>query len=349
MVNRRRSPERPRPATINDVAVRAGVSVATVSRALRGFENVSEATRTRVERAASDLEYHIDRRASRLATGRHETVGIVVPRIDTWYFAGVLSGFESILGRHDDLLLVCVDDVEARVQLVAGSAPLRKRVDGLVFIDVLLEPAEVDELARSELRVVTVGQRTERYSSVTVDNRSAAAGITEHLLGLGHERIALITGGVGADLPYIVPTDRRDGFRDAMEDAACPVVPELVVDAAVGVTEGAEALGRLLAAGPSPTAVFAAADELAFGVIAEARRRGIEVPGGLSVVGFDDHPAAAALGLTTVHQDPYALGQAAASAFLDAARAAAPAPQHVVHDTSMVLRSSTAPPVRPST
>ncbi len=343
MVKRRRPTSGPRAPTINDVAVRAGVSVATVSRALRGFENVSESTSAKVRRAADDLAYHIDRRASRLATGRHETVGLVVPRIDTWYFSTVLAGVESVLGPIDDLLLVCVDDVETRTQLIAGSAPLSKRVDGLVFVDILLDADEVDELDRSGLHVVTIGQRTSEFSSVTIDNRGAARAITEHLIGLGHRDMAQISGALTDGLPYSVPVERRDGFVEAQRAAGNAITPGLLVDADVTIESGARAMAQLLDGGESFTALVAGADEIACGAVAEARRRGIDVPGALSVVGFDDHPMASVTGLTTARQDPHAQGSAGAALFLALVADSGAGSQHVVEATSLVIRDSSGP------
>lgn len=325
--------------TINDVAVQAGVSVATVSRALRGLDNVTEQTRNRVEQAARDLEYHIDRRASRLATGRHETVGLVVPRIDTWYFSTVLAGIESVLGHDDDLLLVCVDDAAARTQLVAGSAPLGKRVDGLIFVDVLLAPDEAASLQRAGLRVATIGQQVEGFPSVTIDNFGAARLATEHLSGLGHEHIALISGVVDTSLPYSVPTDRRRGYLATMAEQGHQADECSIVDTAIGIEEGARAMAQLLDTDIPPTAVFAVADELAFGAIAELRRRGIDVPGDVSVVGFDDHPLAAAMDLTTITQDPYHQGLVGAELFESPVGDGLPATQ-LEAPTALVIRGS---------
>lgn len=328
-----------RPPNINDVAEHAGVSVATVSRALRGLDNVTPGTRARVEAAARELEYHIDRRASRLATGRHETVGIVVPRIDTWYFSTVLAGIESVLGHDDDLLLVCVDDVAARSQLVAGSAPLRKRVDGLIFVDVLLEPDEADALDRAGLRVATIGQRIEGFSSVTIDNRGAARVATEHLLA-DHRNVALVSGAVNTSLPYSVPGDRRAGFVDAIDAAGLTMRDEWMVMADIGVDEGWRAMEWLLDAPAPPDAVFVAADELAFGALGCLRQRGVDVPATLAVVGFDDQPVAAALDLSTIRQDPYLQGMTCAHLFVSTADESDSGPQHVESPTDLVVRAT---------
>lgn len=341
VVKRRRAGDRR--VNINDVANHAGVSVATVSRALRGLENVSADTRQRVEQAAADLEYHIDRRASRLATGRHESVALVVPRIDTWYFSSVLAGIESVLGQLDDLLLVCVDDIGARAQLVAGSAPLRKRVDGLIFIDVVLEPDEADELDRVGLRVVTVGQRIRGFSSVTIDNRGAARTVTDHLFDAGHRRIGLICTS-GSGLAHTVPVERRNGFQDSCVAHDAAPRPEHVVDTDVDVAAGAGAMSRLLDGPQPPTAVFAMTDELAVGALGEARRRGLRVPEDMAIAGFDDHPVAGAVDLTTIRQEPHAQGAAAAELFVGLGGGnGGPGPSHHVADTELIVRGSSCP------
>ena len=341
-MKRRRSSSDRRP-NINDVAEHAGVSVATVSRALRGFDNVSEQTRLRVEAAARELEYHINRGASRLATGRHESVALVVPRIDTWYFSTVLAGIESVLGQADDLLLWCVDDVATRAQLVAGSAPLRKRVDGLVFVDVLLEDDEAMELDRAGLRVVTIGQRLDRFASVTIDNRGSAREVALHLAAAGHRTVGIVCGANATKLPYTVPIERRTGFVEGWVEAGGSEADIRVVDAEGDLEAGSEAMARLFEFGDSPSAVFAVSDELAFGVLAETRRRGLAVAGDVAVVGFDDHPVASVLELTTVRQDPYEQGRVAAELFVamsDPSKEQG-SPDHRVEATELVIRRST--------
>jgi DNA-binding LacI/PurR family transcriptional regulator len=333
-----------RPATIEDVARRAGVSGATVSRALRSLPNVSDETRLRVEAAAAELDYHIDRTASRLATGRTETVGVVLPSIAPWYFSGVLHGIESVLGdRGFDLLVTSVHDSAARHRLASSSAPLRKRVDGLIFVDVLLTPDEVHGLSTSSMRVVTVGQATGVFDSVTIENREAVRNATRHLRNLGHRRIAFVAGEAPSGLPFSVPTERHDGYVEALVEAGLEPCPELVMATGIEIASGADAAAQLMAIADPPTAIVAASDDLAYGILHTLRNLGYSVPHDVSVVGFDDRDLSAAVDLTTVWHDPAEQGRLAADLFLEASDG----PEERTHrdvlaGTRLVVRGTTA-------
>jgi LacI family transcriptional regulator, repressor for deo operon, udp, cdd, tsx, nupC, and nupG len=332
--------------TIGDVAREAGVSVATVSRALRALPNVSSETRRRVEQAAHDLDYHIDRTASRLATGRTETVGVVVPALDAWYFSRVLAGVEATLSDAGyDLLVTSVSDVASRHRLASGNAPLRKRVDGLIFVDELLTPDEIEALRQTGLQVVTVGQRTGCFPAVTVNHRDAARSATEHLVGLGHRRIACVSGFLESDLTFSVPDERQAGHHDALRQVGVEPPAELDVRTGPGLEHGAEAARRLMAIDEPPTAFLASSDELAGGVLIALRSLGVPVPRSVSVVGFDDREVSEAIGLTTVWQDPCAQGRAAAELLVESATMAdgEAEPREVVVDTRLVVRDTTGP------
>jgi LacI family transcriptional regulator, repressor for deo operon, udp, cdd, tsx, nupC, and nupG len=329
-------------ATIGDVARAAGVSVATVSRALRALPNVSPTTRASVEEAAAELDYHIDRTASRLATGRTETVGVVVPMFDTWYFGRVLAGVEATLRTGGyDLLVTSVTDTASRHRLASGNAPLHKRVDGIIFVDVLLSEDEIEALERSSLHVVTIGQRTGTFPSVTVDNRAAARGAVRHLVDLGHRRIGCVSGSPATDLEFTVPADRRAGYVDALDAAGLDHEPALEIVTGVSTKDGERAAARLLDVDPAPTAVFAASDDLAYGVLQHARQAEQE----LSVVGFDDRDLSASMGLSTVRQDPVEHGRLGAELLIDAShRTGSDAPaREVVAGTRLVVRASSVP------
>lgn len=343
---RSRAEDRAPGATIEEVARLAGVSRATVSRALRRLPNVAAETRQRVEAAADELDYHIDRTASRLATGRTETVAVVVPTLSTWYFGQVLGGIEATLAdRGLDVLVTSVHAPAARHRLASSAAPLHKRVDGLIFVDVLLTPDEVAALEQSTLHVVTVGQRTGRFPSVTLENRLASRSATQHLLNLGHRDIAFVAGDLSSGLHFAVPGDRRDGYADALAGAGIERRPELELETGSTVEHGAQAAARLLSTARPPTAVVAASDDLAFGALRTLRDLGYAVPGDVSIVGFDDRELSAAVGLTTVRHDPTEQGHLAAGLLADAATGAiGPGPHDVVAETRLVVRSTTSRP-----
>ncbi|MCO8128926.1 LacI family transcriptional regulator [Acidimicrobiia bacterium EGI L10123] len=331
--------------TIEEVARRANVSVATVSRALRGLPNVAPSTRSRVEQVARDLSYQVDTYASRLATGRSDTVGLAVPNINSWYFAQVAAGVEAVLADAGmDVLLHSVGDGAGRARLLSGQSPVRRRLDGLILIDVLLTATEIRTLAADRVHVVTVGQWTEEFPSVTVDNRAAALAATRHLLDLGHRRIGLIGGSAHTSLPFDVPGHRRQGYVEALLEASLDYHADLEANGGFSVKGGSEAMVHLMSESRPPSAVFALSDEMAMGALQAAGDLGLAVPGDVSIVGFDDHELARVFGLTTVRQDPEWHGATAGRLLLGLGDDPPPEISHVVGDTRLLVRSTTAPP-----
>ncbi len=346
-VPRRRTRTRTRAdgITIEEVARRANVSVATVSRALRGLPNVAPSTRSRVEQVARDLDYQVDTYASRLATGRSDTVGLAVPNINSWYFAQVAAGVEAVLADAGmDVLLHSVDDGAGRTRLLSAQSSVRRRLDGLILIDVLLTPGEIRTLAADPVHVVTVGQQTDEFPSVTVDNRRAALAATRHLLELGHRRIGLIGGSTHTSLPFDVPGHRRQGYVEALLDAGLDYHADLEANGGFSVKGGSEAMVHLMSEARPPTAVFALSDEMAMGAIKAARDLGLHVPEDVSIVGFDDHDLAKVFELTTVRQDPEWHGATAGRLLLGLGDEPAPEVAHVVGGTRLLVRSTTSSP-----
>ncbi|WP_020097662.1 LacI family DNA-binding transcriptional regulator [Microbacterium sp. 11MF] len=302
---------------IDDVARAAGVSAATVSRALSGRGRISDATRARVRAAAADLGYVVSAAASALATGRASNVGVVVPLLDRWFFANVLDGIASRLAPEGyDMTLYSMSDDRAQRDGVLDTSLRRGRVDGLIVLSVTLADDEVDRMLALELPVVGLSATTSRFPALRVDELAVARAATEHLLGLGHRRIAHIGAGYAGDPGLDIPSLRRHGFASAMADAGIPDAPFAAAD--FTIEGGHRAALALLERDDPPTAIFAASDEIAFGALFAARDRGLDVPGDLSVVGVDGHEMGDFFGLTTVAQFPHEQGERAADAVLAA-------------------------------
>lgn len=273
-------------ATIGDVARLAEVSVATVSRALRGLPNVAPTTRARVIAAAEELHYVADPQASRLAAGRSRTVGVVVPRIGQWYYASVLDAVDSIVGAAGyDLLPFTLGDPAARERFLE-TMPFRKRVDGLIVVDVPMSDDQLRRMADANVPIVTVGLRTQAFSSLTVENTRGSRLATEHLIGLGHERLAFIGGHQPEPFDFPIPQQRRAGFDQALAAHGIPCVAAWTADAELTPAGGAEAMSQILHADERPTGVVAMADEMAIGAMQVVRDLGLRVPEDLSIVGF---------------------------------------------------------------
>ena len=290
-----------------------GVSVATVSRALRDLPYVAPTTRSRVVAAAADLEYEAHPQASRLASGRTWTIGVVAPQFGTWFPFRALGGINSVFARSGyDVLISMMAAPGDRRLFLRDARSFCRRVDGLVLIDTFVSVEGDSAEAFFDRPVVAVGERLEGASSITIDNRLAARRALEHLIGLGHERIGLVAGPPLPDLPTPVPEQRRLGYEDALRAAGLPMDPELAVNGEWTAASGAAALSRLLESARPPTAVFCMSDEMAFGALRAAAKSGLAVPDDLSVVGFDDHDLAGALGLTTMRQAVDEMGVRAA-------------------------------------
>lgn len=333
--------------TIDDVARRAQVSVATVSRALRGLPNVAPSTRQRVLLAAQELRYVADPSASRLAGGRTQTVGLVVPMLGQWFYTAFYAGVEGVLAAAGyDLQPFALSGRDGLDRFVA-TLPFRKRVDGLLLVDVPLDPEQLGRVVGAGTRTVTVGMRAPNAPSLEVDNVGAARLAVGHLTGLGHLRIALIGGADDDPFRFSVPVERTAGYLEALSAAGIERDPALTVPGNFSLEGGAEAMHRLLTLPDPPTAVFACSDEMAIGAMQVARDAGLRVPEDLSIVGFDDHDVSEYLGLTTVRQDVGGQGECAAKLLLDlVASDGGPAaePRQLVQPTRLVVRRTTAPP-----
>ena len=308
----------PARATIEDVAVAARVSVATVSRALRGLPNVAASTRERVERVANELNYRADPAASRLATGRSKSLAVVVPFVNSWYCAEIMAGVEAVCAEagYDTLVIsLRTDGTERRT--IDGSEALHRRVDGLVMVDIALSDDEVDAVKDHGLVVVSIGPELHGCRSTGIDDVEVGRLATHHLVELGHRRIGMIGDRTDSVFWFVVPRLRQHGYEQACHDAGIAVDPRLIVEGSFTVQGGAEAFEHLMSLDDPPTAVFAIGDAMAFGVMQRARELGLSVPGDVSVIGVDDQPVAEVLGLTTIHQDVAEHGARAARWLVD--------------------------------
>lgn len=329
--------------SIEDVAQRAGVSVATVSRALRGLPNVATATRLRVEAAARDLDYVSDPSAARLAAGRTKTLGLVLPNLGTWYGGRFAAAVHQVWNDAGFDLLVLVVDTHSERTRFLRDLPFRKRVDGLLLLDVPFEQEEYERLLETEVGVVAAGPRTENVPSIGIDDRSAARSVVEHLLDLGHEDIALLEGGIDQPFQWAGAAERKGGFVDALAAADIRLPAARCMSTDWSPASGARAMERLLdSGGPIPTAVACFSDELAIGAMSVLAHRGIRVPHDMAVAGFDDHDLAVHLDLTTVHQPVSTIGARAAARLVDRVTTGEEELRHEVLPTRLVARATTA-------
>ncbi len=329
--------------TIRDVAEAAGVSTATVSRALRGLPNVDERTRSRVQRVATELDYVISPSASRLASGRTGSIAVVTPYVARWFFSTVLSGVEDVLQEADtDLLLTCIGDYSSPTSRSPVAPRLRRRVDGILIIAVPPTDSQLRELIDLGMPTSLIGLTAAGVPSVTIDDKSAARLATQHLINLGHTRIGTISGSP-SEAPFTAEFEREAGFAQAMAEAEIQVDPMLESYGYFSIEGGEAAMTALLTQPKPPTAVFALSDEMAFGALRALRAHGLRAGVDVSVVGVDGHDMSEHLDLTTVVQPVAELGRIAAESLIAQMREGADQPPSTRVATKLVVRGSTGP------
>lgn len=339
--------------TIREVARRSGFSVSTVSRALNGYTDVAATTRSRILQVATDLEYRPAAAARSLVTRRSQIIGVFLdtgkdhPDLQHPFFQEVLVGLKNTVGRAGyDLLLFASDPPSDNV---FGPQSYLDRcrqhgVDGAVLIGATDE-GEARRLVRSEVACLGIDLDIGDGSVfVSSDNVGGAKLAIDHLVELGHRRIATITG-----LMHTRPgVDRLRGYREGLQQHRLAFRDEYVVYGDFYVDSGAAAMRQLLALDEPPTAVFAAADLTALGAVNAAVELGIKVPDDMSVIGFDDIDLACHLQppLTTVRQDKVQVGVGGGKALLaaiDAIRNGGDGhQQEVTVPVELVVRGTTA-------
>jgi LacI family transcriptional regulator len=324
--------------TINDVAARAGVSVATVSKVLNGYRHVSTEASEKVTAAVAQLGYVSSLGARSLRSERSTVLAVLVTEIEP-FSAEVLKGVSNQISRTDYQLLVYAgaerepsDGWEHRyVSAVGGTL-----AEGVI----LVTPTVVDLDAASAVVAVDPHTGPSSMPSVSADNRTGAVTATEYLLGLGHRRIGFVGGRIGLESTRL----REEGFLAAMAEHGVAVDPGQVVQGGFSPMVAAEAAQGLLTSNDPPTAVFAANDLMAIEVIRVATGLGLRVPGDLSVIGFDNVPESALSEppLTTIEQELQRMGEVAVE-MLIACIKRRPVEPRVVLPTRLIERQSCGP------
>ena len=294
-------------ATIKDVARLAGVSPMTVSRVVNGSEYVSNATRQAVQRAIRELGYSPNIAARNLASERGERVGLLYGNPSSAYLSEFLVGALEAASRHGVQLVLEKCEPTPAAARRAARRLLAGAVVGVVLPPPLCESSAVRaELGAARLPIVTVaaGRPSSETMCVRIDDFTAAREMTRYLIGLGHERLAFIKGHPNQS----ASEERWLGFSAALEEAARErrggQPPPRMEQGFFSFRSGLDAARKLLGADPAPTAIFASNDDMAAAVVAEAHRRGLDVPRDLTVVGFDDTLIASTIWpeLTTIQQ-----------------------------------------------
>lgn len=330
--------------TIQDVAALSGLSICTVSRALRHLPNVSEKAQAKVTDAAGKLGYKASSAASRLAGGSTGAVAIIVPTATAWFFAQAMEAAEEVFADsgYDTVLISLRNRPSVQHQLFGDLAGLAQRVDGVLLLNVGLDAAEVAALEDSGLAVASVGMQGVPWDNVGIDDEEAARKATGHLLDLGHWDLAILAGREPASSTVVTADARRRGFERALADHDLTLDPDLVLDAGSSIEGGRQAMTELIENRRMPSAVFAGCDETAFGALMALRDLGMSAPKNVSIIGIDDHQMSWFLGLTTVAQPVADQGAFAANLLIERLLRPEP-PARTAHllETKLVERRST--------
>jgi LacI family transcriptional regulator len=332
--------------TIEDVARRAGVSTATVSRVVNQPDGVRPALRAKVEAAVAQLGYVPHAGARTLKSRRTGTVGAIFPTVDNAIFATAIDALQRRLAEADHQLLIATSGYDPAVEESQALTLLTRGVDALVLCGCAQRPALLARLKERGVPVVHVMSWPLPPGRVGVgfDNARAMAQVVRYLLDLGHRRIAMLAG-VTRDNDRAA--ERVRGVRDALAAAGLSLPAQRLVERRYGLAPAREGLRQLMETAQPPTAIVCGNDVLAFGALLEAQRLGLDVPRDLSIVGFDDLEMASHVqpGLTTVHVPAEPMWRRAAERALAMLRGEAPTRDHEV-EVALVVRGSTAPPAR---
>lgn len=327
--------------TISDVAKQAGVSPATVSRVIQGAKNVSPATRVKVERAIEELGYVPSAVAQSLRSKRTRSLALVVSDITNPFWTTVARGVEDAAQRHDYSVLLCNTDENLAKQLRYLDFLIGQQVDGVIIAPYDSDAQHLDKLRRRNIPTVLIDRRIEGWDldSVCGDSLSGARALVQHLIGLGHSQIATISG------PAITSTaeDRIAGYCLALTEAGISIDPRLIKRGEFRDISGEMLTHQLLDEGLEPTAIFAANNAIAMGVIDALSQRNLRIPQDIALVCFDDMPTSSHLFpfLTVMAQPAYDMGVNAAQLLLSRLNSEVKLqPRHVVLPVRLIVRHS---------
>lgn len=301
--------------TIYDVARKAGVGIGTVSRAMNNSPQITPQTKERVLRVIRDLQYQPLGLARGLARKKTDTIAVILPKITGYFYNELLGGIQKKISSFGyDMILYIVDNL-AKSEILLKKTMQERRVDGILFISLKIPEDEIQLIQQTKTPIVLVDSYHPKLDSITVENEHGAYIATEHLIKMGHRRIGIID----AHLRSMPAKTRLDGYIEALKENNIPIDHNLLVISDEASEEdgfnqeaGYDAMNTLLQLNEArPTAVFVASDIQALGAMKAIREQQLEIPHDVAIVGFDDIEMSEYIGLSTVRQPMYAMGQLA--------------------------------------
>jgi len=337
------------PATLKDIARQVGVSVTTVSRALAGYDDVAAETRERILESAAALGYHPNLMARRLQKQRTDTLGFIMPtfgpRFSDPFFSEFLAGIGNEAAAHGYDLLVSTHAPDSDREREAYQRAVRGGwVDGLIVVRTRENDERIQTLCDHDFPFVAFG-RTDcdcDFPFVDEDGDAGMRLLVQHLIDLGHRRIAFIAPPAG----LMFGRYRLRSFQQTMADNGLPVSPDLIVEGDMTQRGGAEVVDTLLNLAERPSAVIAGNDLMAIGAINRIQQRGLRVGQDIAVAGFDDIPLSGYTTppLTTVHQPIYEIGRRTCAMLIEIVNGRSPAQPHILLTPELVIRESSGQP-----
>lgn len=333
------------PVTIRDVAEYAGVGVGTVSRVLNENPSVSDATRQKVLAAIDALNYTPNPIARRLSLRKTLAIGVIVPFFTRPALMERLRGVEYALAESEyDLILFNVETTSKRDEYF-HDVPRRERFDGLLIVSLSPRNGDVEHFLEAGVPTVLVDARHPDLSRVVIDDVAGGRLATQHLIELGHRKIGFVGDQFESPFNFVSSRDRYEGYRQALAEAGISFQPEYLRQGLHGREQARQMATDLLALPDPPTAIFAASDTQAFGVLEAVRDVALRVPEDVSVIGYDDIEIAEYLHLTTIRQPLFALGVEGVELLLESIANPPPVPRRVLLPVELVVRGTTAPPI----
>ena len=333
--------------TIKDIAERAGVGLGTVSRVLNDHPRVSETTRAKVMGAVQDLNYVPSLAARGLSLGKTQSIAVIAPFFTRSVFVERLHGIEETTSANGyDVVIYNVDATEKRDRYFR-TVPDPRRVDGVIVISLPPLAPDVALFQRSSVPIVFVDVGDpicEPFDRIVINDVEGGRKATQHLIDLGHRHIGYIGDIPQAGFNFTAGEDRFEGYRHALTEAGLTIRPEYHLDGRFGREVARDLAHRMLSLPERPTAIFASNDTQALGVIEAARDVGLDVPGDLSVVGYDDIEMADFLELTTVRQLLFESGRRSVEALLGRIEEPEGVPICDSLPVELIVRRTTAPP-----
>lgn len=326
-------------ATIQDVARKAGVSTATVSRVLNNRDVVSEKTAIKVEQAIRELNYEPSVLGRNLRTSESRLLLVLIPSIANPFYTEIIRGIEDTAIEQGYNILLCETGANPERESIYMNLVRNRLADGIISMDPAVDKVRLTELAKSH-PIVQCSEYDKKgtISYVTIDSELAAYQAVKYLIQIGHKKIAFIN----SDNKYLYARDRYEGYVKALKEFDIPIIDKWICNIeSVGFEEGQQVMRKLLNNSDRPTAVFADSDMSAIGALKEINANGLQVPGDIALVGFDNigYSKMSTPTLTTISQPMYRMGNESATMLIDKIRGKSV--ESIILNHELLIREST--------